>query len=43
MEELQSEQDLYYVQKMLIPYLSSVYYGLAAHGGAKEYLTGIKT
>lgn len=28
---------------MLIPYLSSVYYGLTAHGGAKDYLTASKT
>lgn len=28
---------------MLIPYLSSVYYGLTVHGGAKEYLSASKT
>ena len=43
METLNDESDIYYVQKMLIPYLSSVYYGLTAHGGAKDYLTASKT
>ena len=44
MEKFDDIQDTYYVQKLLIPYLSSVYYSLIARGGGtKDYLTSMMT
>ena len=33
MVSMDDNADLYYVHRMLIPYLSSVFYGLTVHGG----------
>ena len=44
MEKFDEIQDTYYVQKLLIPYLSSVYYSLIARGGGtRDYLTSMMT
>jgi hypothetical protein len=41
-EKFEEVQDTYFLKKMLIPYLSSVFFGLIEHG-TKDYLTIFKT
>ena len=38
-----SIQDSYYVKKMLIPYLSTVYYALVSRQANKDYLSAMTT